>query len=241
MSSAITHFGRTIELGNLVGIDFSTSINLKKHIDSQDVKSVSKQIKKCIKLYKGEHLKKIKEIYAIEKEKLKLHDSQQEIKNIFKKEVFYTKEREKLLSYTFIELFEVSLHINPLVQIYESDWEWSEKEPFERLFDLKKVLTIKKADHYFLFEKTGTFDAILDSNILESPLSVYEYFLLQLFEETKIVKNVVSDFIQIFEITNVQEEKEFFILVEKILRELIFRRFIIGANSDYNLKNFKRS
>lgn len=227
MSIAIKHFERTIALGHMVGIDFEKPIRLQVLSGQDEVKRVSKEVKKCIKLYKGPHSKKIKEIYAIEKEKLKLRDSEEAIERIFKKEAVYTMQREKLLSLNFNELTAVEFMVNPLVDTYPSDWKWLEREPFEKLFDLKTILNTKKEDHYFLFEKTGTFDALVDSNISEFYLTEYQYFLLQLFEEAKTVKSALSDFSQAFEITNVQEEKEFFFLAEKLLKELIFRRFIV--------------
>ncbi|MEM8507212.1 MAG: hypothetical protein AAF717_05250 [Bacteroidota bacterium] len=176
---------------------------------------------------KSSYLNRIKEIFAIEKEKLRLRDSKEVIERIFKKEMLYNIEREKLLFLSLEELQEKTLGINPLVNIYESDWKWFDNDPFRGMFDLKEILNTEKSDHYFLLEKTGTSDALLDSNVFESPLTEYQYFLLQLFEEPKKVKDVITEFIKVFEVSSVKEKEELLVLTENQIRELIFKRFIL--------------
>ncbi len=235
MKIDIKHFKRTITIGQLAGINFEKNSPQQISVDQNLSHISSKELKKCIKSYKGSHKKKIKEIYAIEKEKLKLRDSITTVESIFKKEALYNIEREKLLNLSLKELSQIPLKINSLISIYEADWKWFEIEPFEKIFDIKKILVTKKSDHYFLFEKTGTFDSIYDTNISEFPLTEYQYYVLQLFEKKRDVKNVINDFIQLFDITNQKEEIEFFVVVEKLMKELIFRRFIVSPNKDIML------
>ncbi len=224
------HFGRTIEMGQMTGKDFSKSFNFQVITDQSDFKKLFKQIDTCINISKDIHLNRIKEIYSIEKEKLYLRDSKKVTEEIFEKEVVYNVEREKLLSFSFQKLQKVRLVVNPLVNIYQSNWKWCDSDPFHGIFDLKKIMITEKDDHYFLLEKTGTFDVWLDSNVSEYYLTEYQYFLLQLFEEGKKVKDVLFEFIQVFEVTNAAEKKELFVITERLIKELIFRRFIIKPN-----------
>ncbi len=227
MNLTTKHFGRTIELSQITGIDLEKSFNFQVITDHSNFNKLLKQIDRYINRSKNIHLNRVKEIYAIEKEKLYLQDSKIVTEEIFKKEAFYNVEREKLLSFSFHKLQKVRLVINPLVHIYESNWKWCDSDPFHGIFDLKKILITEKDDHYFLLEKTGTFDVWLDSNISESYLTEYQYFLLQLFEEEKKVKDVLLEFTQVFEVTNAEEKKELFVITERLIKELIFRRFIV--------------
>lgn len=226
MNIATKHFERTIAIGQTIGINFEKAINTQ----TSSNKKVSKEVKNCIKFYKGPHLKKIKEIYAIEKEKLKLRDSIKIVRNIFEKEALYNIEREILLKLPPGERSQITLKINSLISIYEADWKWSEREPFEKIFNLKKILITKKADHYFLLERTGTFDFISDSNVCEFPLTEYQYYILQVFEKSKKVKDVLSDLAQLLDVTDEIERIEFFILTEKVIKYLVFKRFIVAGN-----------
>ncbi len=229
MNTAYKHFGRTLEFGRIAGLDFREFFTEQATILKSDLDRVSKKIKRRIDGSKSVHLKKLKEIYAIEKEKLALRDSKKVTDTIFRKELSYNIEREKLLSLNFPELQDTMLVLNALATTYESDWKWCERDPFQAVFDFKKILGTEKDDHYFLLEKTGTFDGLLDTNVSEFPLTEYQYFLLQLFEKPTKVKDVLMEFFKVFEVANSEEAKELSVLTEHLIRDFIFRRFIVLA------------
>ena len=230
MKKGINHFSRTLEILQLTKINMEKPEAWYKIIDQSDADSLSEKLEEIIRNSKNLYADRLKEIYAIEQEKFNLRDTKDNIRAIFKKEESYNLGREKLLGLSFSELQKIELVTSPLVRIYEADWKWFLRYPFQNGFDLKKVLATKKEDHYFLLEKTGTFDDLLDSNISDFPLIEYQYFLLQLFEKSKKVEEALEDFYKIFEIADEKAMKNLIMLTEKIMKELIFRRFIVQSD-----------
>jgi hypothetical protein len=232
MKKIKVHFNRTILLASFVQKQVAESVLLQELTSIDNSKDLFKYLFKVIDVSNVKYSERLKEIYSIEKEKFSLRDSKEITKEIFKNEAFLNIQREKLLSSSYLELKRKTFIMNSKIYLYESDWNWIVRDPIRgRNSDINKILKSKKDDHYFLFEKTGTYDIKLDSNISEFPLSKYQYFLLSLFEKSGNLNNVINMFIQSFEINNIEEKKELLAITEVMIRELIFRRFIVIPNT----------
>lgn len=230
MAKLSSHFTNTILFAQTAKINLENFYTFSLVADIDDLNQLSRKFNEDISVSDNLYLDALKEIFAIEKEKLVLRDSKKTVKLIFCKEKFLNEHREKLLFLPFEKLKDISLVVNPMIETYESDWKWHEREAFQNLFDIKHNLTINRGDYFFLLEKTGTFDVLLDTNVFEFPLTEYQYFLLRLFNKPKKVKIVLKDFYKFFDIKNFTENIEFCTLTEKIIKELVFRRFIVIPN-----------
>ncbi|WP_418502316.1 hypothetical protein [Flagellimonas sp.] len=224
------HFGRTITVGNLIRIGFDKSLNFKKINNYEDLIRLTTQLNQHILSSNNVYHDRIWEIYSIERDKLNLRGSESEIKSILNQEAVSNVIREKLLTMSFTQLFKETLVKNPLIYLYQSKWKWFERDPFQRPYDLKSVLTSEVDNHFFVLEKTGTFDTLFDSNIFEFPITEYQFFLIQLFENPEIVENAFKKFTDIFDVINEGEKKELLSITKRLIEELIFRRFIVVAD-----------
>lgn len=172
-------------------------------------------------------LELLKEIYAIEKEKMSLSNYQAETIEIFKKEVRVYRLRENLLSKSRDEFLELKFVINPFIKLYESNWNWSQKELDETPDLYDTILKSEKDDYHFILQQTGTYDELLESNILESPLSEYQAYMLSLFENPIAIISALEIFENEFDVNSEEEKNELRKITEALVQKLIFRTFII--------------
>ncbi|MGB5821927.1 MAG: hypothetical protein WBG90_20760 [Saonia sp.] len=227
MDRARLYFRRTIEFCKIGNPDFAKLIDAT---DLHDLDNFHKLFESHLELLytsKKTDLTKLREIYAIEKEKVKHRDSEETVTKLYESEKTQTLQRESMLKMDFIQLLNINLIKNPAITTYESDWEWIVKEENLYLFDVKKIQKAAQKDHFFLFERTGTYNGFLDTNIFEYPLNEYEYILLEIFEKAMTGSNAINKFFGLFVTETKDEEQQFFGLSEKLLRNLIFKRFVV--------------
>lgn len=168
----------------------------------------------------------LKELLAIETEKYELKSTAEERKTILNFEDQLDSVRNQLLSEHEQSFLEKKLHVSPYIHTYESHYRWILEENDVMKFDIAQNLEASPGDFYFLFQKIGYYDELLNSNIFEFPLNQYQYLLLQLFEQPLIVEEAIAEFMLRFDIATVKEEEQLKVLSLNLIKNLLFRKFI---------------
>jgi hypothetical protein len=219
------HYYRTIALCNAFDIDFFE--NIKK--DSKKTHPFKLKSRKNLQnSLEPLKYKMIKEILAIENEKFGLRDTLDQIPQIFEKEKINFKKADTFLNLEFTKLKELEFITNPMVSIYESDWEWIYSE-IDRP-PMSHANEKLKDDYYFLFHRLGVYDDYYEANVLEHKLTIYEYSLLQEFEKPSSITEVIEKFSQTLasEILIGENALKFFLM--STVKKLIFKMHIIDTN-----------
>lgn len=216
----LKHYYRAIALCREFNIDFFSNV---EHNPTKKKLKLHKRLKSQLE---PTQFKMLREVVAIENEKLTLRDDITRIPQIFEQERVNFKRANELLKMDFEELKHLKFKINPMVNIYESDWPWVYRElDLFAMYEIQK--NRKKGDYYFLFERKGIYDYGNETNVLEYPLTIYEYAFLQEFEKFSYMASVMEKFLNIYNSELLSERKsldEFFINTTK---KLIFKMFII--------------
>lgn len=224
MSEYRQHFRRTFEVMQLLQLEaafFEGIANSKNNFSvTLDQFIASTEIKKTLK-------QRLQEIHAIENEKLTLVNSGKAIKVILQKEISYCQDRDSFLLKEFAQLLKLNFIISPYVHLYESHWKWIVRETNIEFLSLPDILKEEPGDYFFVLQQTGSYDEPSHSNILEFPLTEYQYFLLSQFEEPKTVAEVMDIFSMEFDCQSASERAQLTVLTEQLIRELIFRLFIV--------------
>ncbi|WP_299529596.1 hypothetical protein [Ulvibacterium sp.] len=224
------HFWRTISFGETINLDI---LEILKKVSGTNFDNFETDLKNLFSIVNSEtklnqnYLEMLCEIQAIEMKKFRLRDVERTIEKVFREDIRLSAEREKLLLMDHKSLNNIRFILNPMVEIYESFWEWTVKESRQKSFNLENVLKEGKGDYYFLFERTGVYDQWLDTNVFEYPLTQYQYFLLQLFGEEREIQSVTNEFIETFDTFTLEEEQELLILTRRLIKEHIFKKHII--------------
>lgn len=174
-------------------------------------------------------LDRLNEICAIENEKLVRANTKEEMATIFELEVGYCKSRDRLLKRSFDKNLKSKFVLSPYVKTYESYWRWTTLASDGLSLNFKAILEQSAGDYFFLFQQTGTDDALTRSNILELPLTEYQYFLLPMFERPSTIDVVIGGFMQEFDCTSAEEELQLKVNTEALIRNFIFKMFIVEA------------
>ncbi|XLS28751.1 DUF6734 family protein [Flavobacteriaceae bacterium M23B6Z8] len=224
------HFRRTTEFlkfalddsfEGVTGFSFNDTKKLEKWLD---LKANRNSLRKVLS---DQQCRMLEEIYSIEQEKLRIKDRESDLKLIFDQEIAWNVERDRILNLNFEAITKLRFMVNPYMEVYESYWEWIVRESEFREFVLEEVIAEEASEFYFGFERCGTYDAVTDSNIFEFPLTEFQYIIMRLFEETSDTGEVLASFYAMFEVTTELEDKELKDKVEKILKQLIYRRCIV--------------
>ncbi|MEO1486380.1 MAG: hypothetical protein AAFU57_11560, partial [Bacteroidota bacterium] len=169
-----------------------------------------------------------KEILAIEHQKLSLLNDVNQINSILNFELACFKYKETVLSRPLTESFSLKFRLSPCVTTYESDWNWfimQDSVPNERM---NTILLQPEKDYYFALQQTGTYDLPTSSNVLELELTVFEFFILSLFEKPSTISAVIQAFEEEFECKTMEEQKQLRVNAEALIRILIFQMFIVA-------------
>jgi hypothetical protein len=225
------HFKRTLKIIDLLKLDFHAfpagAIYSKQIIvDLKFLEFIDSQTQLPIKT-----LELLKEIYAIEKEKMSLGNGQAEIIEIFKQEVEIYRFRENLLNNPIDKFLDLTFVINPYVKTYESNWNWSQVKLDEMPDLYDSILNSEKDDYHFILQQTGTYDELIESNILESPLSEYQAYMLCLFEKPAAIISALEIFENEFDTNSEEEKNQLREITDTLIQELIFRNFIIKLDT----------
>lgn len=168
----------------------------------------------------------IKEILEIDYEKKKLGDAKEDLDFIRQFEKSANKVREKILFMSHSQILDLEFSINHYAKLYESNWQIIGEFENDREH-LISNLTKSKSDYYFLLQKTGIFDHILKTNVLEYNLNEQEYLLLRIFENPKKAEIALNEYCNFFKILDKYQYNEIKTLFISILRDCIYRKFII--------------
>jgi len=167
------------------------------------------------------------EIYAIEKEKVALRGDRESVHSIFKWETKIYRQRELLLGMEIAHFLMVKFQINPYVEAFESYRNWSNKDFLKDPVLLAEILNEDEGNYFFVLQKTGSYDEKMNSNILEFPISEYQYFFLSFFKNPIALQSAVHRFEREFECNTPEEKDHLRNITEILVRELIFKGFII--------------
>lgn len=218
------HFSRTLEFGKLCNFIIFPD---NRTVTVTDLKE---KIDKWVKIndFSENSLElKLKEIFSIELNKEKLCDSEISIREIFELEKKLIRDRERILVFNFDRIKFLRFSKNKFIYTYRSNWCWSPDEERLQRSLLISILSEEQGENYFLFRRTGTYDDLIGSNVLEVQLNKFQYYMLELFEGAKTPYEVCSKFYKIFEINSIAEENLLFNLSKELIRELFFRGFIV--------------
>lgn len=227
MPSKELHLNKTLTLLEAFQIDKNAIDTFLSNVRfEQEIEIEQNEISRSIS--KGD-LKKLNEILSIEKEKFLLRDSKPKLNEIQKKEINYYNSRKSILNQNLFDLRKTKFILSPLVQTYESDWGWIVRPSLPKVIEIsiKNILNSEAKEHYFLFQRSYIYDYLLDTNILEFPLNEYQYFFLRLFEVPQTIAESANRFYNEFEYESKKEKRQLMDLTQSILRELIFRMFIV--------------
>jgi len=166
----------------------------------------------------------IVESLEIEYEKIALKDNHISINKIALHEQKINAQRENLMHLNVNEIKIKKFVVNPSVKTYESYWPIISDNID---YILNNNVEKSKGDFFFLYQKIGMFDALSQNNILEFQLTKYEYFIIQLFDNYKTADLAFKEFISVFEYNNQKEFKQIEKIFFKILKEMIYKKFII--------------
>jgi len=221
------YFPRTIEVLKALNLmtvfdDLSSTVNTN---DLDATVSFAESISTDKTILQNQSSDLIREIVSTELDKYTLRDNHEKLAEIAKKEFIFNQEREILLTSKKDKLREIDFIMSPFVNIYMSDykiiWDITKDE-----FMLADNIGKPESEHYYLFQRIDIHDQFM-SNILEFPLTQYECFILQLFEQTKRYQDVLIAFKDIFDYETTKEEQVIEHNFEHILNYFIFKKFLI--------------
>jgi hypothetical protein len=225
-----TDFNRTIFFGQILGLPKQVLMELILSFPQQiENFSLIDKIKTAAEVLpiKSLYLEMLEEIFLIEDKKLKLKCNANQIRELWENERFLNKQRESLLKKSYQDWHELSFEINPCIHAYQSDWKWIVSERALKSHNLKELLQNPKGNWFFLFEKTGTFDEHLQSNILEHYISEYQNFILHLFKNPTILNDNLEYFYDAFEFNTIEEKNILIKTTANLIQEMVFKRWLI--------------
>lgn len=143
-------------------------------------------------------------------------------------------EREKLLEKEFKHLLQIQFEINPLIQLLETNWNWTNsKMYFDKSF-YRNIIDHNPSSNYLLFQITGSCFRNLNTCILEKPVSEYQYFVLNKFSNSRKLDEIKVEFINEFETPSSESMVKLENLTNLFLKELIFKTFIVPSNLNFD-------
>ena len=223
------YFTRTILLASHLNNDFLKIINeFKEPENKENLLILFKKHLESIAFDKYNSL--IQEVLEIESKKYNLKNKMEEILKIKSLEKFLNWHREIILSLDFAELSNIKFIQNNLIHLSQSNWEIALDEYWNASIVLNNLSKPPK-QHYFLFQQTGHYDSILETNVVEYKLSKYEYFLLQQFYKPKELIIVIKDFIDVFEVQSSVEYNALYSEIRHMLKIMIFNKLIIPQHN----------
>ena len=224
------HYKRTLGLMNFLNIDETNAIvelSLKDALAAEDemMNLVSKR-----ESLKQSGWEALLEIYAIEKEKKTLRNSMNDLRNIFEWEYTVYRSRERFLLQEVTNFGDTIFEISPYVTSYESFWNWNIGLEEDTSVYYQEILRIGKGDYFFALQQTGSYDYPSDSNILELPLTEYQYFLLSIFEQPVLLFSAITAFEKEFSVTNAEEQEQLRQNTLLLIKELVYKALIVPCN-----------
>ncbi len=218
------HFRRTIDI--LKHLDLYSSFIQNKRIVQSTILFQNEMNKLLNATYdENKKLSPLLEIYSIEKEKFQSITQKQTLKEVLNWEIKICMEREHILNGQLNDYFNDKFKINPHLQLYQSYWNWNDIFFSKTRKDYSETIK-SKGDFFFIFQKTGSFDEILKSNIIETYISEYEYFILSLFETPTTLKSAIRRFQREFENISEEDKDSLNQIIIILLKKLVFQTFI---------------
>ncbi len=228
MRKQLILFQRTLGLLKSLGLEFKL---LENNQDSQELKAFEKELSNYINSQKGLNktlLNSLLEIFSIEKEKVSLTATKSELIEIIKYERVFYEKRENLLSRQISDFYNTPFVFNPLISNYEAYCDWSSALTDSNSI-YKKIINNYETNIFFVFQKTGIYDSILDTNILEQKINEYEYFLLHIFTEQQTLLSGINRFEEEFNVKTVEESLLLRKNTEDLIWELMYRTYLVES------------
>ncbi|WP_430908249.1 hypothetical protein [Maribacter sp. 2-571] len=226
--TAIT-YRRTIQLLSFLGLEPEKAIPiLRAQNPSRSVDGLHTSALEQLVPVENQR-KALLEIYAIEKEKDILKGDQQQVSALFALETTLLQKREQWLSRPIRTLMDQTFVVNPNIKTYESDRNWDIDPKGNAAVHFQAILESGEGDYYFALIKTGSYDSILQSNVLEIPLSEYQNFLLYHFERPITIGSAMHFFKEQFSPETTDEAQQLDTLTDLLLQALLFHMLIVGT------------
>ncbi|MGH1383852.1 hypothetical protein [Kordia sp.] len=224
-------FHKTITIATVFGYDLMHHFSCKENSAQAEINQAFFEYT-LQQFQSSEQLEMMQQILEVEQEKFSLrntHSAQIETK-LLSEYATFNHDRENLLHLSLEGLKNVTLQQSSYVTCYATDWKFVFINETDNTELLDKIQEFPKDEYYFVFQQTDVFDDVLQTNVLEFHLTKYEYYVLQLFQETTSVKEVLNDFFEVFEIESEAQMHSLLKEATRIIKFLIYRKFIVRSN-----------
>jgi hypothetical protein len=231
MKNLVHIFHKTITIATVFGHDLLRDFSCKADSTQTEINQAFIQ-HTLAQFQSSDPLEMMQQILEIEQEKFSLrnhHSAEIDTKINLAYDTFNC-EREHLLQLSLEDLKNIKLQQNQYVSCYASDWKFVFINETDNTELLDKIQEFPKDEYYFVFQQTDVFDYVLQTNVLEFHLTKYEYYVLQLFDEAASVKEVLTNFFEVFEIETEAQMHSLQKEATRIIKFLIYRKFIVHSN-----------
>lgn len=232
-----THYLRTFQVFkhlNLACLNESlTNIDYKQSPD-EVLKSFYENVKSLLtqtSLVDKPRTETLMDLLDIERSKINFRTSEsRQLLNIEMMEKKFNRDRDILMPLSLENHMNLTFKINPFVKTAVSGWEWVLKEREYETYDFKSNFNKAKGSHYFLFQQIWFCDKLSCSNVFEYPLNKYQYFFMDFLGQNPDMSLAFDVFCESFEITSVEDKELILHNLKIILKDMIFRKFIVLDN-----------
>lgn len=155
------------------------------------------------------------------------------LSNIEMMEKKFNQDRDVLMRLSLENYMNLTFKINPFVKTAVSCWEWVLRESEYETYDFKSNFNKAKSPNYFLFQQIWFYDKLTCNNVFEYPLNKYQYFFIDFLSENSEISLGIEAFCKSFEIKSAKDKELILQNLKIILRDMIFRKFIVLDNQDH--------
>ncbi|WP_298513611.1 hypothetical protein [uncultured Kordia sp.] len=224
-------FRRTVILLNILEVSvldaYEATYLPSKHPLSDFFKQFYEHCKSVIKTQKEHHQACLFEILDFEYETVLMQQNISNYLGLQLEDIINVSQREKLLAQEEAVFLKTELRMNPTGKLVKTSWNWVTEEIFERIFKAKVNLEAESSEFYCYKIPLGVINLEKKMNIKEIALTEYEYILLDLFEFSVTVEDVIKEFSTIFDVENQEDFQRVTSFAKEIIKTLIFKKCLI--------------
>ncbi len=155
------------------------------------------------------------------------------LSNIETMEKKFNRDRDELMLLSLKDYMNLTFKVNPFIMTEVSGWEWVLREREYEAYDFKSNFNKAKSANYFLFQQIWFYDKLTRSNVFEYPLNKYQYFFMNFLGQNSKINLGIEAFCESFEIKSSKDKKLILNNLKIILRDMIFRKFIVLDNQEH--------
>jgi hypothetical protein len=143
------------------------------------------------------------------------------------------RDRDELIFLSLKDYMNLTFRVNPFIKTEVSGWEWVLREKEYEDYDFKSNFNKAKSPNYFLLQQIWFYDKLSFSNVFEYPLNKYQFFFMDFLNQNSKIGLGIEAFCESFEIKTTKDKKLILNNLKIILRDMIFRKFIVLANQGH--------